>query len=208
MIWPKPSTPANIPASSQITGSLITHLGRALTIVLLLTLTSCLAQSPSSEDSPEAAAPLESPQASENNSELTPPSESSQAQDSFATVTAVEVTAGEPEAYTFVITIESPDTGCDQFANWWEVLDEEGNLIFRRILVHSHVDEQPFSRPGGAVAVQPDQPLLVRAHMYPHGYGTQAMQGTVDTGFEETTLPEGFAADVAQAEPQPVGCEY
>lgn len=74
--------------------------------------------------------------------------------------------------------------------------------------MHSHVNEQPFRRPGGAVAVQPDQLVIVRAHMRPHGYGTQAMQGTVETGFEEVILPEGFAGDLAKVDPQLQGCEY
>ncbi|NJL58153.1 MAG: hypothetical protein HC879_02970 [Leptolyngbyaceae cyanobacterium SL_5_9] len=126
----------------------------------------------------------------------------------FATVTEVEVTAGEPGAYTFVVTVQSPDTGCDQYADWWEVLSEEGELIFRRTLAHSHVNEQPFSRPGGAVEIQPDQLVIVRAHMNPQGYGTQAMQGTVETGFEQVSLPEKFAADLAESELQPQGCEF
>lgn len=161
-------------------------------VALLLMLTSCQAQSPSSPNRPQSNQPLAS----------------FAAEDKFATVTAVEVPAGEPGAYTFVVTVESPDTGCDQYANWWEVLTPEGELIFRRILVHSHVDEQPFRRPGGAVDVQPDRLVIVRAHMHPHGYGLQAMQGTVEAGFEEVTLPDGFAANLARVAPQPRGCEY
>ncbi|MEL6385516.1 MAG: hypothetical protein AAFQ89_24265 [Cyanobacteria bacterium J06626_18] len=131
----------------------------------------------------------------------------SQGEAMFADVTAVEAN-GDSGSYTFAVTIQSPDTGCDQYANWWEVVTEEGELLYRRILVHSHVDEQPFSRTGGPVAVPPDQSVIVRAHMDPQGYGTQAMQGSVDTGFEEVTLQEGFAADVASADPQPQGCAY
>ena len=36
-----------------------------------------------------------------------------------ADVTAVEV-RGEEGAYTFSVTVSSPDTGCDQYADWWE----------------------------------------------------------------------------------------
>ncbi|MGF1521172.1 MAG: hypothetical protein ACFBSF_02465 [Leptolyngbyaceae cyanobacterium] len=125
----------------------------------------------------------------------------------FANVTAVEI-SGESGVYTFAVTIQSPDTGCDQYANWWEVVSEEGDLLYRRILAHSHVEEQPFRRSGGPVSVQPDQSVIVRAHMDPQGYGTQAMQGTAITGFEEVTLPEGFAADLANADPQPQGCTF
>ena len=40
---------------------------------------------------------------------------------SAAAVTAVTAT-GAPGTYTFSVTVESPDTGCAQYADWWEVL--------------------------------------------------------------------------------------
>ena len=206
MSWLRRLLRTSVTARSQAVQGAIAPLSRPLTALLVLTLTSCLAQSPSTPTSPEPTNSDDLAQIDAAETDNAPSAETEA--DIFASVTAVEASAGEPGAYTFAVTIASPDTGCGQFANWWEVVDEEGNLIFRRILVHSHVEEQPFTRAGGAVAVQPDQPLFVRAHMYPHGYGTQAMQGSVDSGFEETTLPEGFAAALAQAEPQPVGCEY
>ncbi|MFE4108266.1 hypothetical protein [Almyronema epifaneia] len=148
------------------------------------------------------------PLSSEANSTAIAPSTPASTAASFAEVIAVEATAGEPGAYTLAVTIKSPDTGCDQYANWWEVISEEGDLIFRRVLAHSHVEEQPFWRPGGAIAVQPEQTLIIRAHMYPTGYGRQAMQGSVSQGFTVVQLAEGFAAELAQAAPQPPGCDH
>ena len=145
---------------------------------------------------------------SQSRSQPTEPVTSSPEDNSFAKVTAVEVMTSDTGSYTFVVTVKSPDTGCDQYANWWEVISEEGNLIYRRILAHSHVNEQPFRRAGGAVTVQPNQLVIVRAHMHPQGYGTQAMKGTLETGFEEITLAPNFAADVARLEPQPSGCAF
>jgi len=60
-----------------------------------------------------------------------------------AKIISVEV-SGVPDNYTFNVGVSSPDTGCDQYADWWEVITEEGELIHRRILAHSHVTEQPF----------------------------------------------------------------
>lgn len=43
--------------------------------------------------------------------------------------------SGESNAYTFSTTISSPDTGCDQYADSWEIIDLEGNRIYRYLMV-------------------------------------------------------------------------
>ena len=162
--------------------------------ILLAALASCGTQAPT-EDLSQQPSQAQTSAPAENGNPV-------------AVVTAVEVPSGEPGGYTFAVTVESPDTGCEQYANWWEVITPEGNLIYRRILAHSHVDEQPFERSGGPVEVQPDQTVIVRAHMEPSGYGSQALQGSVEEGFEAVTLSPDFAADLATAEPQPQDCNF
>jgi len=126
---------------------------------------------------------------------------------STADVTAVEV-RGDAGDYTFEVTVESPDTGCDQYADWWEVVSTDGALIYRRILAHSHVDEQPFTRSGGPVEVPADSTVLVRAHMNDAGYGGQTLRGSAADGFEPADPPNDFAADLETASPQPDGCAF
>jgi hypothetical protein len=145
----------------------------------------------------ETAAPVEGEQ-----------EESTQMVDAVvADVVSVKVT-GDPNAYQFSVGIASADKGCDQYADWWEVLTEEGELVYRRILAHSHVDEQPFVRSGGPVAIGSDTVVLVRAHMHPGGYGGRVMKGTVQAGFEEVDLGSDFAAKVESEPPQPTGCAF
>ncbi len=121
--------------------------------------------------------------------------------EAHADVTGVEV-SGEPGDYTFSVTVESPDTGCEQYADWWEVVSADGTeLVYRRILAHSHVDEQPFTRSGGPVAIAADSTVVVRAHMNNTGYGGQVLRGTVADGFSETDLPEEFGAEIDEASP-------
>ena len=124
-----------------------------------------------------------------------------------ATVTAVAV-SGAADGYTFSVTIESPDIGCTQYANWWEVVTEDGALLYRRILAHSHVEEQPFTRSGGPVVVDADDVLVVRSHMNTTGYSSEAMQGTISKGFEPVALPADFATELSEAAPKPGSCAF
>lgn len=126
---------------------------------------------------------------------------------SGAKITEVKAT-GKPDNYTFAVTVSSPDTGCDRYADWWEVVTPEGELIYRRVLLHSHVNEQPFQRTGGTVAIQPQQEVIVRVHMSDSGYSTTAQQGTVASGFATTTLSPDFALDLANVEPLPGDCAF
>lgn len=51
------------------------------------------------------------------------------------------------------VTLSHPDTGWDHYADGWRVLDESGAEIGPRVLHHPHVDEQPFTRSLGSVAI-------------------------------------------------------
>jgi len=128
-------------------------------------------------------------------------------QNQFADVLSVSVSGG-PGAYQFAVEISSPDTGCEQFADWWEVFNEEEQLLYRRILLHSHVTEQPFSRSGGPVDISADTLVYVRAHMNTTGYGGVVMRGTVRDGFEPAEVETGFGADLERVPPQPEDCAF
>ena len=125
----------------------------------------------------------------------------------FADTLSVQV-SGEPGAYQFAVEISSPDTGCEQFADWWEVVSEEGQLLYRRILLHSHVDEQPFIRSGGPVEIDAETVVFVRAHMNTTGYGGAVMKGTVQGGFEPVEVQEGFGSELERVPPQPEDCAF
>jgi hypothetical protein len=136
----------------------------------------------------------------------------------YAHVTAVS-TSGSPAMYEFDVSIESADIDCSQYADWWEVLSEDGALLYRRILEHSHTDENgtsdpdapgnTFTRPGGPVPIEAGTVVNVRAHMNNAGYNGRAMRGSTETGFSEAPdLAPGFAAAVENEDPQPMGCLF
>lgn len=129
------------------------------------------------------------------------------ASQAFAEVISVGVmgTAGQ---YSFSVGISSPDEGCERYADWWEVVSMDGELIYRRILLHSHVNEQPFERSGGPVGIGPDQRVLVRAHMNPAGYGGAAFEGTAGGGLQRVEPDPGFALELARTPPLPEDCAF
>ena len=117
-------------------------------------------------------------------------------------------TSGSSNTYQFSVEISSPDTGCEQYADWWEVLSEDGELIYRRILLHSHVNDQPFTRSGGPVNIGEDTIVIIRAHMNITGYGGAVITGSIKSGFVYTDLPIDFSPEVEKLAPLPSGCNF
>lgn len=115
---------------------------------------------------------------------------------------------GSSGAYSFSVRISSPDTGCDQYADWWEVVSDSGTLLYRRILAHSHVDEQPFTRSGSPVPVSADQSIWVRVHMNNTGYSDFGAKGSINEGFERALLDPNFAPNLDEEEPLPSNCAF
>lgn len=182
-------------------------------LVLLLLLAGCAMSSDAGPDralatsSPTIAIDSGSKRATAVPNPANGPNQASPDPDNYAQVIGVTV-SGNPGAYIFAVTIQSPDTGCDQYADWWEALTSDGELIHRRVLLHSHTGEQPFTRSGRPVNIQPDETIIFRGHMSANGYGSSAYQGSVATGFTPTNLPDDFARDVAAQGPLPTGCAF
>ena len=88
-----------------------------------------------------------------------------------ADVIAVEATQEAGDLWNFNVTVRHADQDPDHWADYWLVRTREGKELGRRILLHSHVDEQPFTRdeririPAGATVV------VVEAHDKVHGLG-------------------------------------
>jgi len=115
---------------------------------------------------------------------------------------------GLENSYNFAVTINSDETGCDQYADWWEVIKADGTLVYRRILFHSHPSEQPFTRLGGGVSILKDDKVYIRAHLNNKGYGGDVFVGSIKDGFTlATTVPE-FSKDIESLKPLPNGCAF
>ena len=94
----------------------------------------------------------------------------------IADVIDVEVTRESADSYRFEVIIRSEETGWDKYADRWEVLGPDGERVGTRVLHHPHVDEQPFTRSLGGVAIpEAITEVTVRAHDSADGYGGAEM---------------------------------
>jgi len=91
-------------------------------------------------------------------------------------VRAVQTNGG---TWTFHVTVQHPDTGWEDYADGWDVVAPDGNVLktdpddpFTRLLLHPHENEQPFTRSQSGVEI-PDgvTQVRVRAHDLVDGYG-------------------------------------
>lgn len=70
-----------------------------------------------------------------------------------ADVLDVIVSAEGEGTYRFDVTVRSPDTGWDKYADLWEVRDPSGRVLGERVLAHPHVEEQPFTRSQSGIEI-------------------------------------------------------
>jgi hypothetical protein len=94
-----------------------------------------------------------------------------------ADVVDVKATPEGEGAWRFDVTVRHADEGWEHYADRWEVLSPDGEVLGVRELLHPHVDEQPFARSLTGVAV-PDrvEEVEVRARDSVHGFGGATMR--------------------------------
>jgi hypothetical protein len=87
--------------------------------------------------------------------------------------------------WVFEVTVQHEDTGWEHYADRWEVLTPDGQVLATRVLTHPHVDEQPFTRSQSGIAIPEGvTQVRVRAHDLVDGYGGRevVVDLTVDKG--------------------------
>ncbi len=79
--------------------------------------------------------------------------------------------AGE-EQWRVQATIQHADQGWEHYADGFQVLTTDGEVLVSRELLHPHVTEQPFTRSTQAFSIPAGvSELIVRAHDSVHGLG-------------------------------------
>ncbi|WP_417603873.1 hypothetical protein [Primorskyibacter flagellatus] len=106
---------------------------------------------------------------------------------SLAQADAPRIDAVEAEksgmGWRFSVTISHPDTGWDHYADGWEVVDADGNVLGYRELMHPHENEQPFTR-SLSVVIVPDgvREVYVRARCSAEGWSGDPTPVTLSPG--------------------------
>lgn len=94
-------------------------------------------------------------------------------------VIAVEISPTGPDMYRLSVTLRHKDEGWQHYADKWEVLDEQGNVLGTRVLMHPHVNEQPFTRSLVVSLPMALSKVIIRGHDKIHGYGGREMVKSV-----------------------------
>jgi hypothetical protein len=100
--------------------------------------------------------------------------------------------SGQGGSWTFHVTVAHPDTGWEDYADGWDVVTPDGEVLkpdpsspFTRLLLHPHENEQPFTRSqSGIVVPEGVTEVRVRAHDLVDGYGGRevVVDLTVESG--------------------------
>ncbi len=76
----------------------------------------------------------------------------------------------------FSVSVRHADTGWDHYADHWRVLTPNGSELGRRVLLHPHVNEQPFTRALDAVPIPEGvERVVIEAHDSVHGYAGEPL---------------------------------
>jgi hypothetical protein len=98
-----------------------------------------------------------------------------------ADVIFVKAVQADDDSWTFHVTVSHPDTGWEDYADGWDVVTPDGQVLkqnesdtFTRLLLHPHETEQPFTRSQSNVIIPEGvTQVTVRAHDLVDGFGGQ-----------------------------------
>lgn len=97
-----------------------------------------------------------------------------------ADVVDVAVRCVSENSCTFAVTVRHEDEGWDHYADGFEILGVDGEVLGTRVLRHPHVNEQPFTRALQGVEIPESvTEVRVRAHDSVHGHGGEEKTVTI-----------------------------
>jgi hypothetical protein len=89
-----------------------------------------------------------------------------------AEVIAVDVKNEGNNKYSFDVNVLHKDEGWKHYVDKWDIVALYGSVFGTRVLLHPHVNEQPFSRNLSSVKIPKTiRKVTIRAHCSIHEYG-------------------------------------
>jgi hypothetical protein len=88
-----------------------------------------------------------------------------------ADVLEAKISAKGGSVFRIDVTVRHEDAGWDHYANRWDILDLDGNVLGSRVLAHPHDNEQPFTRSLTLELPEGISVVIIRAHDSVHGLG-------------------------------------
>lgn len=163
------------------------------------TATEALAPSPTPEPPTPTNLPLEPQSADVKSPIATPAAEpaitpTDNPDLDYTQVVFVQATQNSDGLWRFDTTVRHNDQGWEDYADAWQVVDLEGNVLAERILTHPHDNEQPFTRNQSNIEIPPETTkVIVRAKDNVEGFGGQVV-------LVDLTVNEGENFEVIRAE--------
>lgn len=88
-----------------------------------------------------------------------------------ADVTRAHAQCSADSVCRFTVSVKHADGGWKHYADRWEVLGPEGEILATRTLRHPHLHEQPFTRKLPGVEIPATlETVRIRAHDSLHGF--------------------------------------
>ncbi|MBO0344404.1 hypothetical protein J0X15_04140 [Roseibium sp. CAU 1637] len=96
---------------------------------------------------------------------------------SVASAGEVEINAvvveRQGDSLRFDVTLFHQDEGWDHYADLWQVESQSGKVLAERVLLHPHVNEQPFKRSLSGVKIPSElNVVFIRARDTRHGFAS------------------------------------
>ena len=89
-----------------------------------------------------------------------------------ADVLEVYVVRQDDGTFRFAAKVQHADEGWDHYADRWDVVAPDGTVLGERVLLHPHVEEQPFTRSLAGVEIPEGiSEVTIRANDSVHGLG-------------------------------------
>ncbi len=98
-----------------------------------------------------------------------------------ADVVAARARCDAARVCSFEVSVRHADEGWNHYANAWQILSPDGEVLATRVLRHPHVDEQPFTRSLSGVKLPASlDRVRIRARDSRHGIGGREIELAVE----------------------------